>query len=473
VYRYAVETWFCRNLGGPWQSQEFEYSHDIVGMRPCFYLPIVFSIAILLQLCNRVDAKSSSLIFQSLLASSSKSKSKTSPSSLKQDKTAIKIQKKESKSKPERVNDAHDAKKKIKVVESDVVDEVKSVEALQRRYQIASTVISTANTIANVLLWRYISKIDNKADSFVTLARIVFAAYLIIVQGVYYLVRYLINQADDQTIIDIKSPLSGISIPGLPGMNHPLMSMLSNAATKVMKSTSMTVKEYDLQQLNQSYRTLLLEVIFGIVMHLRSPKGKMLLYLSSQGITSKLKNPVIDIHLFRLPAIGQHKRPFQSGLSSLSKMLSGQEAEPAADEVSDTETVAVTEPSSSSSSANPDLTMEPEIDVITAEDKSAATVVADKPETVKAKVTISKKIKSKGKRSRSIDQSIQQQAAPAMEGDLDDALPSLDLPPLTPVETILADSSNSGTDVEAEIDRLFEETSSSLKTSSDEVDESK
>lgn len=237
-----------------------------------------------------------------------------------------------------KIEQVHDKKTKIKVIEPEIdknLEENESADSTldisedkeKARYDLLSKTSGFIMNIGNMLLWRYVKGLDSKHESFVKINRIVFCGYLLICQVLYFLTRYLIVQADDRSIVEITSPLAGLPTQLTEGMLGNALNMFQSVATKLVKSTSMTVKDYDMKELGVAFRSLIFEVIIATVAHLRDPRGKMLLYVALTGMTWKLQSPIIQIHVMRFPARGSHARPFKSGLGAMLSPPKSEETE--------------------------------------------------------------------------------------------------------------------------------------------------
>lgn len=221
----------------------------------------------------------------------------------------------QSQSKPTLTN-ATQSEEKIKEI-SKTNDKKPAIDI--KTYNIISGLVSFLLQIGNMVLWRYIRAVDNKSESYIKFVRKMFVSYLAFTQAIYLLIKLIIWKTNDRTLIEIQSTLG--SLP-LNMANSPLGGLLSKVATKLTKSTSMTVKDYDLEQLEGMNQSLIFEVLLGSFFHLVRPKDKTILYIMGYGLSGKLRSKLFQLHILRFPSLGEHARPFNNPLSGALKALS-------------------------------------------------------------------------------------------------------------------------------------------------------
>lgn len=183
-------------------------------------------------------------------------------------------------------------------------------------YDTVNMFLSFGINIANMLVWRKLQKFDINSDDFIRTSRMIFCGYLVVAQTMYFLIQFIIKREDSRELIDISNPMeTSIQqlVEGLGLSSGPLGSLLAMASGQTqIKKDSISVKEYDLQQLNKAFRTLLLEIIAATIGHLIKPRSRVLLFVALTGLTWKLQSPIVQLHLLHLPAIKSHQRPFGS-----------------------------------------------------------------------------------------------------------------------------------------------------------------
>jgi hypothetical protein len=93
-----------------------------------------------------------------------------------------------------------------------------------------------------------------------------------------------------------------------------LTSVLGAAAAG---SKQLTVKQHDLAEVQKLSSSVLFELLAASFMHFVSKSTAPLLMLPMMGLSSKLKAPIVQIHLLRMKPVGQLARPFKSGLEAM------------------------------------------------------------------------------------------------------------------------------------------------------------
>ena len=111
---------------------------------------------------------------------------------------------------------------------------------------------------------------------------------------IYFLVRYKINAKNDLTTLKYVEPANPMS-----GQTEP-------------RAVVTTVKEYDLQQVNQQIKGIFTGLAMMSFMHLYMKYTNPLFMQSISSLKSALESNIVKIHLFGVPASGDLKRPFKS-----------------------------------------------------------------------------------------------------------------------------------------------------------------
>lgn len=158
-------------------------------------------------------------------------------------------------------------------------------------------------------LSRKIMTWDYKTPSNLKLARLIFVGYLVFAQLLYFLLKFLIKWENNKDlVIQQKNPL--LTSPLLAG--NPMMKMLEGFGNNKKTDVPLTVKQYDLQQNKDLYKSLLMEIVGVTFLHSVFKMGAPLLMVPMWGITNRLKSPLIQIRLFGMKPLGQFARPFKS-----------------------------------------------------------------------------------------------------------------------------------------------------------------
>ena len=209
--------------------------------------------------------------------------------------------------KPNKINKVHNKSKKIKVIETTKLSD-EELQVQEQKLNLKLQILSGATMVASGIIYLGTNRIDTNHPQFIFYSRILFGAYLFVTQLIYFLLKYLINKADNQTLIDISDPLSNAS------------DMFSTIATKLVKSNTITIKEYDSMKNDELLSSLLPSVAMTLFFHLRKPKGSMLLITTLTGFVNFFTNPLIQLYILRFQSIGNLKRPF---VNPLQKMFEG------------------------------------------------------------------------------------------------------------------------------------------------------
>lgn len=201
----------------------------------------------------------------------------------------------------------HAASSKPKTTKRELTkdDESRIISRQKTIMQIEGTIIS----FGSMYLSRKIMTWDYKTPSNLKLARLIFVSYLVFAQLLYFVLKFLIKWENNKDlVIQQKNPL--LSSPLLSG--NPMMKMLEGFGGSKKTDVPLTVKQYDLQQNKDLYKSLLMEIIGVTFLHSVFKMGAPLLMVPMWGITNRLKSPLIQIRLFGMKPLGQFARPFKS-----------------------------------------------------------------------------------------------------------------------------------------------------------------
>jgi hypothetical protein len=285
----------------------------------------------------------------------------------------------------------NDTKKKIKRHTKDEPIQVQApkkkeltqeeLQKIDQRQQLIISTTQTILTICSLIATRYFLNLDYQQPKLTKIARIVFVSYLLLSHLLYAFLKLKIAIKNDETLLveennSSTNPLTLlVEFLGLGNMsNHPFGALLGQATNQSNQTTKpLSIKEYDLMQNKRIYNSLFFELILVSYLHFIRRRHSSLLIAPFMGIVSKLKEPLLQIHLFGFYSIGDIKRPFQSALVLMMKKF----AEKKTSETSMTEPVIET----SSSSIESSIGSEKSIEV----NKSTVNVVFDKVESLEVK----------------------------------------------------------------------------------------
>lgn len=133
----------------------------------------------------------------------------------------------------------------------------------------------------------------------------------------------MILRNDDRTLLPASASASPMqALAGLMGTNSGggglagamLGSILGTGAGG---AGALTVKDYDLAQVQKLSSGMLFELLVASYMHLVVKNTAQLLMVPLMGLSGKLRAPIVQIHLLRLRPVGQLARPFKSGFESM------------------------------------------------------------------------------------------------------------------------------------------------------------
>jgi len=178
-------------------------------------------------------------------------------------------------------------------------------EELAKRQNGNNVKLQVAMSCMYMVASRYIFKIDFTVKRVEQICRLVFCAYLLLSQLLFWFLKKQIEQINDDTPVAI--PTSNMGLP-LPGTTPP--------ASEVNDAPALTAKEYDLAELSKLSSGIFFEVLSVTYMHFVSKAGKPLLFVPMTGIMNKFKAPIVQIHLFGAKPIGQLARPFKTGMET-------------------------------------------------------------------------------------------------------------------------------------------------------------
>jgi hypothetical protein len=140
--------------------------------------------------------------------------------------------------------------------------------------------IQIAVSLISLVGQQFVTKINFKNRNIHKLCRIVFVAYLLLSQALVWFLRRQIEETDDQSVVDkgAGSPMGSISqlARNLPGFDM-VKSMIPD--TNKAESSTLTAKEYDLQEANKISYTLITEAIMTLYMDVLARMPYLLLVI--------------------------------------------------------------------------------------------------------------------------------------------------------------------------------------------------
>lgn len=205
----------------------------------------------------------------------------------------------------------------------------KSPEEILKKQQSLSFAIEMVSMGIYMLASRAIFKWNFNDKNTIMFSRMVFAFYLIFSQLLKLYLKHTVNTINDESLIDLTqdslltnqllnkmSDISGESST-VGGITNLLSGLLGGTntnpnATKVQKSTTISIKDYDLKEINKLFGGVIFEILMVSYMHLVNKSGKQLIFIPLMGITNKLKSPILQLHLFKFKSFGLWERPFKS-----------------------------------------------------------------------------------------------------------------------------------------------------------------
>lgn len=151
------------------------------------------------------------------------------------------------------------------------------------------------SNLAIMLIMMQVSKrLDFENPDTVFYVRCAYATATIATLSIYLFARYTILKKNDLTTLKYVSPPNTM------------------AGETEGKLTVTTVKEYDLQQVQQSIRGIFTSLAMMGFMHLYMKYTNPLVMQSISPVKSALESNIVQIHLFGKAASGDLKRPFKA-----------------------------------------------------------------------------------------------------------------------------------------------------------------
>lgn len=187
-------------------------------------------------------------------------------------------------------------------------------------------------TIAAMILTHYVYKLDYKNPSVLRAARRVFVVYLVFCHLLYALLRLRIAWVNDKSIVpqvDGFDPMTALTRIMGPS---PLGALLLRGVQSAKHDRHLSVSQYDAQQNKKLYFGVLQDILMVTFLHGLLHKDFYLLLIPVMGLVSRMKEPLVLIHLLRMKAVGQLSRPFKSTLQILLDDLIAKQAAASATE---------------------------------------------------------------------------------------------------------------------------------------------
>lgn len=137
-------------------------------------------------------------------------------------------------------------------------------------------------------------KLDFEDPDVLFYARAAYITCQVLAFLVYFFVRAKINAKNDLTTLKYVEPANPMS-----GQTEP-------------RAIVTTVKEYDLQQVNQQIKGMFTGLAMMGFMHIYMKYTNPLVMQSISSLKGALESNIVKIHLFGTPATGDLKRPFKA-----------------------------------------------------------------------------------------------------------------------------------------------------------------
>lgn len=218
------------------------------------------------------------------------------------------------------------SKKKIRVVPAELTDEERA--SIARRQQIFTTAQQLILSLGSMYCSRKIYKIDYSMPGNVLLARVVFTAYIIFSLLLGWFLRLLVEKTDDDTVLPRPVSPAGAGGP-LGGILGQLTGAGSADKAESDDDEVLTVKKHDLKAIAELNRSILFEMVAAIYLHF-TQSYKFMLMLPMMGAVSKLKNPIVMLHLYGMHAVGELERPFKNPMQKMMEGMANPDGDAAA-----------------------------------------------------------------------------------------------------------------------------------------------
>lgn len=160
------------------------------------------------------------------------------------------------------------------------------------------TVMQLSFSLLSMFLSGKIRKLDFTNKDILNASRAGFVGYLAFCYALNALLVYKIKKIGDKSI--------------LPRKVDPMAAMMNLMLNKPVKARQ-SVMDYDLEEASKMLKSLIFEVgVIAVVHGLLKYNSPILLFPLMQ-LSSKLQNPLVQIHLLGFKAVETLQRPFQNG----------------------------------------------------------------------------------------------------------------------------------------------------------------
>ncbi|EER30515.1 inorganic phosphate transporter PHO88 [Candida tropicalis MYA-3404] len=153
---------------------------------------------------------------------------------------------------------------------------------------------AVSNIVIMLVMMQVAKKLDFEDPDVLFYARAAYITCQVLAFLVYFFVRAKINAKNDLTTLKYVEPANPMS-----GQTEP-------------RAIVTTVKEYDLQQVNQQIKGMFTGLAMMGFMHIYMKYTNPLVMQSISSLKGALESNIVKIHLFGTPATGDLKRPFKA-----------------------------------------------------------------------------------------------------------------------------------------------------------------
>ena len=204
-------------------------------------------------------------------------------------------------------------------------------EAAERQQSALASVVDLVPTVLPMLLmW----KLDMKEPATLFRVRLVFGAYLMAANVVFYVLRKRIRAANDETELVIPPPpfiaqmvdgyLEGNRDKAGGGGGMPPAEAVKGIINNYL-SRKTTVMDYDLKELSRMAKAIGWPVLVTALMHFRFKMAHPLVFSLVQGSYALVASPLARIYFYGHEARGACRRPFVKPESMIQKYVKQQQ----------------------------------------------------------------------------------------------------------------------------------------------------
>ena len=167
---------------------------------------------------------------------------------------------------------------------------------------------------ASLLGQQLVTRLNFSDKRVMRLCRLVFFLYLALSHLMLGFIRRKILEADDSS--PVPEAESGHDLLQTLGQQLPGVSLLRGLVPQpdAKAGDRLTVREYDLSEVSRLGLGLAAEAAVTLYMDLVARMPYLTLLVPLTGVVSKLKAPIVQVHLFGRRAVGELRRPFRSAL---------------------------------------------------------------------------------------------------------------------------------------------------------------